>query len=209
MSRSSPLCKSCPVADGSVAPALQAAQCFEVSKISDALTYGGGEKGQACPTCRLVGGKPSACFTTMPTELLELIMGFCGEADLVFLSLTCRWFHCIAPHIGLPRGVSKENEAIGRMLAPWAPGYSFCPSRGKLVAFSTRSLEGQLLAYHDCGSADPQFDGIGLQQSFLASHCYRLSWCTAHLVTNRHFYGHGLPVSALSHAHGSQHSPGP
>ncbi|KAH7021322.1 uncharacterized protein B0I36DRAFT_353992 [Microdochium trichocladiopsis] len=140
----------------------------------------------------------------LPTEIIGLILYFCGDVEVACLGLTSRYIHAVASHFGLPRGLNIEaSEALCQLLEPLAPGYSYCRNQGKLIAFSARSLTDRMLAYHDCA---PQAGRTEIPPAiFAASDCFKLPWCTARLITNRHFHGpsHGLPVSAISHAHGT------
>ncbi|KAJ1326979.1 hypothetical protein MN608_08428 [Microdochium nivale] len=138
---------------------------------------------------------------TLPTEIIGHIMYFCGHVSLACLNLTSRRLHAVAWHFRLPRHLSiKDSQALSRLLEGSAPGYSHCINRRKLVAFSAQCINKPLLSYHACS---PSLGPVAvLPALFAVSNRFRLPWCTAHLVTNRHFHGpsHGLPVSVLSHA---------
>lgn len=139
-------------------------------------------------------------ISDLPTEVVNQILAFCGNVEVACLCLTSRYLYNVASRTILRRSFNGDNfDAIGQHLEPHAPGYSYCANRRRLIASSSRYLDEQFFAYHEC-SLQTVYTALP-PATFAVSDCFKLPWCTARLITNRHFLKHGLPVSAISHAH--------
>ncbi|KAH7028086.1 uncharacterized protein B0I36DRAFT_365201 [Microdochium trichocladiopsis] len=143
-----------------------------------------------------------ATLQSLSEELLLTITSHLDIVDTVCLSLTSRGLDLS----DLRRSFSSRLDAATKeelllRIERDSPALSYCHVRRRLLPFAQTHLERRLLHFHDC-EASPQHEIV-----LPYSECYRLPLCTARLAINHAVLGpqHGIPASALSHAHAISH----
>ncbi|KAJ1326909.1 F-box protein 47 [Microdochium nivale] len=149
--------------------------------------------------------EPSA-LEKLPTEIIDCVLDFCGNVEVACLSLTSQRLQAVTVLHGLPGKLVDpwEGAALSRLLEPSARGYSYCIHRRTLVAYTWQSGSDYLMSHHDCMAGPTIAESPHVPTAIFAiSSCYKVPWCTAHLVSNYGRFGpsHGLSPFLLSHTH--------
>ncbi|KAJ1328152.1 hypothetical protein MN608_07488 [Microdochium nivale] len=151
--------------------------------------------------------QPASCrLLELPFEIFVHIIENLDDEDAICTFMTCRAATAIKPIINNRAPEKQAKRVVFARLERDISGHSYCPIRNSLMPFTQQHLASDILRFHDCTAGVPQ--GVPPSRehvlTFAFSKCFKLSFCTARLVINGHLYGlqHGLPTSAIAHAHG-------